>query len=147
MANQSNVCGRITAATPTNTRLSVRRCVPCGRRRARTGALRERQRPHGRAVRHPPAHRGIFERFIVADYLHVNKSNARQITEEEKRLGAGMTPDEHAILMSFLEARPSYLAAFFDEAETQYGSFKGFIERGLRLTPEQIDVLKFLIGS
>ena len=77
----------------------------------------------------------------------MNKSSARQIAEEEKRLGAGMTPDEHAILMSFLEARPSYLAAFFDEAETQYGSFKGFIERGLRLTPEQIDVLKFLIGS
>lgn len=90
---------------------------------------------------------GFSNEFIVADYLHVNKSNARQIAEEEKRLGAGMTPDEHAILMSFLEARPSYLAAFFDEAETQYGSFKGFIERGLRLTPEQIDVLKFLIGS
>ena len=90
---------------------------------------------------------GFSNEFIVADYLHVNKSSARQIAEEEKRLGAGMTPDEHAILMSFLEARPSYLAAFFDEAETQYGSFKGFIERGLRLTPEQIDVLKFLIGS
>ena len=52
------------------------------------------------------------------------KANARQIVEEEKRLGAGMTPDEHAILMSFLEARPSYLAAFFDEAKPNTAASK-----------------------
>ena len=51
------------------------------------------------------------------------------------------------LCLGFLPVLGMAGSAFFDEAETQYGNFKGFIERGLRLTPEQIDVLKFLIGS
>ena len=82
----------------------------------------------------------------MADYLAANETNAKAIREEVAQLSHGMTPHEHAILMSFLEARPSYLKAFFDEAETQYGSFTNFVAKGLRLTPEQIDVLKFLVG-
>ena len=84
--------------------------------------------------------------FIEADYLAANETNAKAIREEVAQLSHGMTPHEHAILMSFLEARPSYLKAFFDEAETQYGSFTNFVAKGLRLTPEQVDVLKFLVG-
>ena len=84
--------------------------------------------------------------FIEADYLAANETNAKAIREEVAQLSHGMTPHEHAILMSFLEARPSYLKAFFDEAETQYGSFTNFVTKGLRLTPEQVDVLKFLVG-
>lgn len=89
---------------------------------------------------------GFSDEFITADYLLTNDVNATQIAEEEARLGGGMTAEEHAILMSFLEARPSYLAAFFDEAEAQYGSFEGFVEKGLRLTPEQVERLRRLIG-
>lgn len=89
---------------------------------------------------------GFSDEFIAADYVRQNEINAAQIEEEEARLGAGMSAEEHAILMSFLEARPSYLAAFFDEAETQYGSFRGYVERGLRLTPEQIEVLRQLVS-
>ena len=89
---------------------------------------------------------GFSDEFITADYLLTNDVNAAQIAEEEARLGGGMTAEEHAILMSFLEARPSYLAAFFDEAEAQYGSFKSFVEKGLRLTPEQVERLRQLVG-
>ncbi len=89
---------------------------------------------------------GFSDEFIVADYVYQNEINAAQIAEEEAHLSVGMSADEHAILMSFLEARPSYLAALFDEAESQYGSFQGYIEQGLRLTPEQIEVLRNLIG-
>ncbi len=89
---------------------------------------------------------GFSDEFIVADYVCQNEINAAQIAEEEAHLSVGMSADEHAILMSFLEARPSYLAAFFDEAESQYGSFQGYIEQGLRLTPEQIEALRNLIG-
>ncbi len=89
---------------------------------------------------------GFSDEFIKADYLLTNDVNVVQIAEEESRLGRGMTAEEHAILMSFLEARPSYLAAFFDEAEAQYGSFEGFVEKGLRLTPEQVERLRRLIG-
>ena len=89
---------------------------------------------------------GFSNEFVTADYLLTNDVNVVQIAEEESRLGRGMTAEEHAILMSFLEARPSYLAAFFDEAEAQYGSFEGFVEKGLRLTPEQVERLRHLIG-
>ena len=89
---------------------------------------------------------GFSDEFIVADYLLANDVNAARIAEEEDQLGQGMTAEEHAILMSFLEARPSYLAAFFDEAEAQYGSFEGFVEKGPRLTPEQVARLRRLIG-
>lgn len=89
---------------------------------------------------------GFSDEFVVADYVRQNEINAPQIAEEEARLSIGMTAEEHAVLMSFLEARPSYLAAFFDEAESQYGSFEAFIERGLRLTPDQVGMLRQLIG-
>ena len=89
---------------------------------------------------------GFSDEFVVADYVRQNEINAPQIAEEEARLSIGMSAEEHAILMSFLEARPSYLAAFFDEAESQYGSFEAFVERGLRLTPDQVGVLRQLIG-
>lgn len=89
---------------------------------------------------------GFSDKFIAADYLLANDVNAARIAEEEAQFGQGMTAEEHAILMSFPEARPSYLAAFSDEAEAQYGSFEGFVEKDLRLTPEQVACLRRLSG-
>ena len=57
-----------------------------------------------------------------------------------------MTAEEHAILMSFLEARASYLEAFFDEADKRYGSFEAYVRHGLRLTPEQCKRLQEMLG-
>ena len=48
-----------------------------------------------------------------------------------------MNAHELAILMSFLEARPAYLAAFFDEINQQYGSFDTYLTHGVRLNPIQ----------
>ena len=48
--------------------------------------------------------------------------------------------------MSFLEARESYLEAFFDEAVKRYGSFEAYVLRGLTLTSEQCGRLKEMLG-
>jgi len=77
---------------------------------------------------------GVDRATILADYLATNDIDADDIAAEAAELGRGMTPDEHAILMSFLEARESYLDAFFDEVEVRYGSLETYLTRGLHLT-------------
>ncbi len=84
--------------------------------------------------------------YILADYLATNAVNAAQIAQEEAELSAGMTPEEHAVLMSFLEARPAYLEAFFDEAQRRYGSFEAYVAQGLRLTDAQCARLGEMLG-
>ncbi|MBR2789802.1 MAG: tyrosine-protein phosphatase, partial [Eggerthellaceae bacterium] len=74
---------------------------------------------------------------ILIDYLATNYVNADLIAADAVRLGEGMDEEERAILMSFLTARPSYLAAFFDEAERRYGSLERYLTEGLRLSQAQ----------
>ena len=50
-------------------------------------------------------------------------------------------------LRSFLEARPAYLHAFFDEVDRVYGSFSAYVSDGLRLTPVQCASLRALVGE
>ena len=50
------------------------------------------------------------------------------------------------MLLSFLEARPSYLQSFFDEVETIYGSFDRYVGEGLRLTLVQRACLASLLA-
>ncbi len=80
---------------------------------------------------------GVHDDDIMQDYLITNEINADYIREEAEGLSAGMTEHELAILMSFLEARPAYLHAFFDEIERQYGSFQAYLTNGVRLNPIQ----------
>lgn len=82
---------------------------------------------------------------VMADYLATNIVNAAHIETEAKALSAGMTDEEHAILMSFLEARPSYLQAFFDEVTNIYGSFDHYVSNGLRLDVLQRSILATLL--
>ena len=89
---------------------------------------------------------GYSHDYIVADYLTTNAINAQAIAREAADLSQGMTAEEHAILMSFLEARESYLEAFFDEADKRYGSFEAYVLRGLKLTPEQSKRLREMLG-
>lgn len=82
---------------------------------------------------------------VMADYLATNVVNAARIETEAKALSAGMTDEEHAILMSFLEARPSYLRAFFDEVDALYGSFNHYVSNGLHLDVLQRSILATLL--
>ena len=66
---------------------------------------------------------GAAEAAIMEDYLRVNADHADLIAEEAAHLDGGMTDHERAILLSFLEARPAYLRAYFDEIDRLYGSF------------------------
>ena len=82
----------------------------------------------------------------MEDYLRVNTDHADLITEEAAHLDGGMTDHERAILMSFLEARPAYLRAYFDEIDRLYGSFAAYLREGLHLTPETIESLRALVA-
>ncbi len=88
---------------------------------------------------------GADEDAIMADYLRVNEDHRDLIAEEAQRLGAGMTAQEHACLMSFIEARPAYLRAYFDEIDARYGSFERYTTEGLHLTGEAVERLALLV--
>lgn len=81
---------------------------------------------------------------VMDDYLATNQVNEASIAEEAQRLGEGMTDYEYQILRSFLEARPSYLAAFFDEVAQRYGSLERYLVEGVRLTVAQFEQLRDL---
>lgn len=89
---------------------------------------------------------GVDEDAIMADYLSVNDDHADLIAAEAARLGADMTAHEHACLMSFLEARPAYLRAYFDEIAARYGTLLRYAIDALHLTPDAIDRLRALAG-
>ena len=73
---------------------------------------------------------GADEDAIMEDYLRVNADHADLIAEEAAHLDGGMTDHERAILLSFLEARPAYLRAYFDEIDRLYGSFATYLREG-----------------
>lgn len=83
---------------------------------------------------------------IMDDYLKTNIANAMSIAREAENLSEGMDAHERTILMSFLEARPAYLRAFFDEIDRQFGSFDTYKNAGLRLSPAQCSQLKTLLN-
>lgn len=89
---------------------------------------------------------GADEDTVMEDYLRVNTDHADLIAEEASRLDAGMTDYERACLLSFLEARPAYLRAYFDEIDRLYGSFSAYLRDGLHLTPDALAHLKVLVG-
>lgn len=76
---------------------------------------------------------GVHHDEVMEDYLAANEVNAESIAYEAEILGQNMTSEERAILMSFLEVRPSYLDAFFDEIEVLHGSFDRYVSEGLQL--------------
>ena len=89
---------------------------------------------------------GADEDAIMEDYLRVNTDHADLIAEEAAHLDGGMTDHERAILMSFLEARPAYLRAYFGEIDRLYGSFDTYLREGLHLTDEAIESLRALVA-
>ena len=103
--------------------------------------------PHRGAMRHACLRAtGADEDAIMEDYLRVNADHADLIAEEAAHLDGGMTDHERAILLSFLEARPAYLRAYFDEIDRLYGSFAAYLREGLHLTPEAIESLRALVA-
>ena len=89
---------------------------------------------------------GATDEAIMADYLRTNEVNAAQNEHDLEEMGVGMTADERAILWSFLEARPEYLRAFFDEIDLRYGSFDRYVAQGLRLSAVERDRLRTMVG-
>ena len=89
---------------------------------------------------------GASEDEVMAGYLAANEVNAEATAREMSQLERGMTDEERAVLRSFLEARPSYLRAFFDEIDGQAGGFAAYVRDALRLTPAQVASLCALLA-
>ena len=89
---------------------------------------------------------GCPEDDIMAAYLATNEANAETAAHETAQLSQGMSDDERAVLASFLEARPTYLRAFFDEVEGCVGGFPAYVRDALRLTPVQVASLRALLA-
>lgn len=87
---------------------------------------------------------GFSSDDIFEEYLSVNTLDAARIEKEEAVLGRDMTSREHDILMSFLEARPVYLDAFFREIDGRFGSFLSYVRDGLHLEELQVNRLRAL---
>lgn len=90
---------------------------------------------------------GFSDEAVMEDYLLTNQVNARRTEEDFERMSVGMSAYEEQILRSFLEARPVYLQAFFDEVDCVYGSFASYVANGLRLTGAQCESLRVLMGD
>lgn len=90
---------------------------------------------------------GISMDDILDDYLEYNVLNSDKIDLEAQELGVGMNAFEKSILMSFIEARPSYLVEFFNEIDRQFGSFERYVEEGLKLNSTQQETLQCLVGG
>lgn len=88
---------------------------------------------------------GMHADDILADYLFYNVISEQEIDAEFERLSAGMTRAEQDILRSFLEARPSYLQAFFDEIDWAFGNFEAYVREGLHLDTAQRDTIARLV--
>lgn len=89
---------------------------------------------------------GIHHDDVVEDYLVTNAVNADLTEAEAERLGVGMTSFERGILMSFLEARPAYPEAFFDEVRVEFGTFDRYLKDGIGLSADQQADICELLG-
>ena len=89
---------------------------------------------------------GVSEDDVMAGYLATNEVNAAATAREMSQLEQGMTDEERAVLRSFLEARPTYLRAFFDEIDGHAGGFSAYVRDALRLTPVQVASLCALLA-
>ncbi|WP_270296681.1 tyrosine-protein phosphatase [Eggerthella sinensis] len=89
---------------------------------------------------------GFSEDDVMAGYLATNEVNAAATAREMSQLERGMTDEERAVLRSFLEARPTYLRAFFDEIDGHAGGFSAYVRDALRLTPVQVANLRELLN-
>lgn len=88
---------------------------------------------------------GFSDDDVMASYLATNEANAEETAREMSQLAQGMSDGERAVLESFLEARPAYLRAFFDEIDDR-GGFATYVRDALRLTPAQIASLCALLA-
>jgi protein-tyrosine phosphatase len=50
--------------------------------------------------------------------------------------------EDSSVLVPFLEVRPDYLQAAFDQVRATYGSFDGYLREGLGLSPLEIEGLR-----
>ncbi|WP_030169755.1 tyrosine-protein phosphatase [Spirillospora albida] len=74
---------------------------------------------------------GVSRADVMDDYLrsnHYHREGYGRLLDYLKESGRMEDPE---LLRPLLEQRPAYLEAAFDEAERRYGTFEGYVEKGL----------------
>lgn len=69
---------------------------------------------------------GFDEKTITEDYLATNSLNAEMNKRDLASLSSRMSQDELSIMAAMFEARASYLQAFWNTIDEEYGSFEAF---------------------
>ncbi|MFF0476750.1 tyrosine-protein phosphatase [Streptomyces sp. NPDC004284] len=87
---------------------------------------------------------GVPEETVMADYLASNTYRAATDEAVLSRLPA----QQAAVYKPLLDVRPAYLNASFDEVEEEYGSFRGYLRKGLGIDAQELKELKrdLLVG-
>ncbi|MGW1248778.1 tyrosine-protein phosphatase [Streptomyces sp. NPDC002535] len=87
---------------------------------------------------------GVPQETVMADYL---ASNTYRAAANEAILSHLPAP-QAAVYKPLLDVRPAYLNASFDEVEDAYGSFRGYLRKGLGINDRELKELKkdLLVG-
>ncbi|MFF8379703.1 tyrosine-protein phosphatase [Streptomyces sp. NPDC015661] len=87
---------------------------------------------------------GVPEETVMADYL---ASNTYRAAANEAIL-SHLPAQQAAVYKPLLDVRPEYLNASFDEVEEEYGSFRGYLRKGLGIDNQELEELKqdLLVG-
>ncbi|MBL1085948.1 tyrosine-protein phosphatase [Streptomyces actinomycinicus] len=79
---------------------------------------------------------GVERDAIVSDYLESNAKHRRYKVHRSGSADTAYTPEVMELLSPLFDARAEYLAAAFDSIEQTWGDVDTYLERGLRLSPE-----------
>ncbi len=84
---------------------------------------------------------GVDRATVTADYLRTNTDRA-ELTEKLVALAQQRRGIEPDLLRPVLAADPAYLDAAYERADTEYGSFSGYLTEGLGLTANDLADLR-----
>ena len=84
---------------------------------------------------------GVRRDRIIADYLRTNhhtRFDIERIIESVKQSNPGFSDRQEEALKNIITARPEYIAQIYEESERNYGSFEGFVRKGLKMSESDI---------
>lgn len=85
---------------------------------------------------------GVEREAILADYLESNAKHRRYKVHRSSSSASAYSPEVMELLSPLFDARAEYLAAAIETIEETWGGVDGYLEQGLRITPEQRERLR-----
>ncbi|MFJ5260188.1 tyrosine-protein phosphatase [Streptomyces sp. NPDC088387] len=85
---------------------------------------------------------GVEREAILADYLESNAKHRRYQVRRSSKAPSAHSPEVMELISPLFDARAEYLTTAFDTIEATWGGVDGYLEQGLKLTPELRDRLR-----